>query len=124
MPVAQTHYVLFGESPYPRAKSANGYAFWDAAVTDLWSESGLSKAVNRATSLRNIIKMLLVAEGKLTLVHTGQADIAKLDKTGLIATNAELFQQFLTHGFLLLNATPVLHADIRATRCHRLAAIY
>src|SRR3989344_708271 len=57
LPVDQVNYILFGESPYPRAHSANGYAFWDAAVTDLWSPIGLSKAVNRATSLRNMIKM-------------------------------------------------------------------
>ena len=46
---------------------ANGYAFWDAAVNELWSDNGLSKAVNRATSLRNFIKMLLVTEGALSL---------------------------------------------------------
>src|SRR5690348_5345377 len=62
LPVSKTNYVLFGESPYPRAVSANGYAFWDAAVNQLWSDTGLSKTVNRATSLRNIIKMLLIAE--------------------------------------------------------------
>ena len=32
-----TQYILFGESPYPRAGSANGYAFWDAAVEEIWS---------------------------------------------------------------------------------------
>ena len=56
-------YLLIGESPYPRRESANGIAFYDAAVGKLWSEQGLSKAVNRATSLRNIVKTALVAEG-------------------------------------------------------------
>src|SRR5690349_3968920 len=65
LPVSKVNYLLFGESPYPRAASANGYAFWDAAVSDLWSPQGLSKKVNRATSLRNFLKMLLVAEGLL-----------------------------------------------------------
>src|SRR5438128_2360838 len=65
LPIEKVNYVLFGESPYPRRESANGYAFWDAAVQELWSETGLSKRVNRATSLRNILKMLLVAEGAL-----------------------------------------------------------
>ena len=111
LPVQQTNYVLFGESPYPRAASANGYAFWDAAVHQIWSDTGLSKPVNRATSLRNMIKMLLIAEGKLTPPHTTQADIAKLDKQQLVQTNQELFQNFLNHGFLLLNATPILQAD-------------
>lgn len=108
LPVDQVNYILFGESPYPRAKSANGYAFWDAAVTTLWSETGLSKTVNRATSLRNIIKMLLVSEGVLNTEQTSQADIAQLNKEPFITTNHELFNNFFNHGFLLLNATLVL----------------
>lgn len=111
LPVQKVNYVLFGESPYPRKQSANGYAFWDQAVTDLWSESGMSKPVNRATSLRNIIKTLLVAEGMLDGQHTSQVDIAQLKKHHLIQTNAGLFNNFLQHGFLLLNATPVLQVN-------------
>src|SRR5476649_135262 len=87
LPVNKIKYILLGESPYPRAKSANGYAFWDAAVTDLWSETGLSKPVNRATSLRNFIKMLFIAAGMLDANHTTQPDIAQLDKSHLIQTN-------------------------------------
>ncbi len=102
---------MFGESPYPREKSANGYAFWDAAVTNLWSETGLSKMVNRATSLRNIIKMLLIAENRLDPNHTGQADIAALEKRDLIQTNHALFNNLLKHGFLLLNASLVLRPN-------------
>src|SRR5476651_2063113 len=56
LPLDKVNYVLFGESPYPRAQSANGYAFWDAAVKNLWSEKGMTKEVNRATSLRNFLK--------------------------------------------------------------------
>lgn len=108
LPLNQVNYVLFGESPYPRAESANGYAFWDSAVTTLWSETGMSKRVNRATSLRHIIKMLLIAEEVLSPDHTTQEDIASLDKSNFVQTNDELFTNFLTHGFLLLNATPVL----------------
>lgn len=112
LPVDQVNYVLFGESPYPRAHSANGYAFWDAAVTQLWTATGMSKAVNRATSLRNIIKMLLVAEGLLEPNHTDQASIAALNKNRLVQTNTELFTQFINHGFLLLNATLVLRPKL------------
>lgn len=108
LPLHKTQYVLFGESPYPRQQSANGYAFWDAAVEDLWSETGLSKTVNRATSLRNIIKMLLVADGLLQPTQTRQENIARLNKQNLVKTNTALFQNLLNHGFLLLNATPVL----------------
>ncbi|HSW93981.1 MAG TPA: uracil-DNA glycosylase [Gammaproteobacteria bacterium] len=111
LPLHRTHHVLFGESPYPREISANGYAFWDAAVDELWSETGLSKRVNRATSLRNIIKMLLVADGRLNPDKTTQADIAELCKKDLVKTNHALFTNFLAQGFLLLNATPVLRPN-------------
>lgn len=108
LPISNVKYVLFGESPYPRKESANGYAFWDAAVKELWSPVGLSKQVNRATSLRNIIKMLLIAEGALDLNDYSQAAIAALDKKPYVQTNQAFFSNFINHGFLLLNATPVL----------------
>jgi uracil-DNA glycosylase len=108
MPMNEVNYVLFGESPYPRKESANGFAFWDADVKALWSTTGLDKKVNRATSLRNIIKMLLVAENKLPANQTSQDNIAALDKNQFIKTNADLFNNFIQHGFLLLNATLVL----------------
>ncbi len=108
LPLDQVNYVLLGESPYPRVLSANGYAFWDAAVTNLWSDTGLSKAVNRATSLRNIIKMLLLAKKSLKPSAMSQEDVARVDKTGLVQTNADFFQNFMDHGFLLLNASLVL----------------
>lgn len=107
LPKEKTRYILFGESPYPRAASANGYAFWDAAVTHIWNEKGLSKAVNRATSLRNWIKMLLYANGSLSTDFSQQA-IATLDKNQWIQTLDELFQKLQTFGFLLLNASLVL----------------
>ena len=110
LPLDQVNYVLFGESPYPRRESANGFAFWDAAVKELWSPTGLSKKVNRATSLRNIVKMLLVAEGLLDKNNLGQEEIAKLNKDSLVQTNEEFFNNFLDHGILLLNATPVLQS--------------
>ncbi len=111
LPVHQVDYLLFGESPYPREASANGYAFWDAAVTDIWSLDGMSKKVNRATSLRNIIKMLLVAEGLLTPPHLSQDAIAAINKDDLVKTNAELFGNLLNQGFLLLNASLVLNHE-------------
>lgn len=103
----ETRYILFGESPYPRKESANGYAFWDGAVSEIWDAKGLSKSVNRATSLRNWIKMLLLANGSLTNDFS-QPAIAKLDKTHWVQTLDQLFQNLLHHGFLLLNASPVL----------------
>lgn len=111
---AGLHYLLIGESPYPRRESANGIAFHDAAVGSLWSDSGLSKAVNRATSLRNLIKTAILAEGLLDADADGkldQAHIAALDKTGLVGTLGELFDNLHAAGFLMLNATPVLHPE-------------
>ncbi len=105
-------YLLIGESPYPRANSANGIAFYDAAVSELWSDTGLSKAVNRATSLRNIIKTALLAEGRVQADADGglgQAAIARLDKDDLVQTLPELFANLQRDGFLMINATPVLH---------------
>jgi uracil-DNA glycosylase len=104
LPLTQTRYILFGESPYPRRESANGYAFWDAAVNELWCETGLSTQVNRATSLRNLIKLLLICESCLSPNDTSQAAIAAINKDGLVKTLDELFHHFLSEGFLLLNA--------------------
>lgn len=107
-------YVLIGESPYPRQTSANGIAFYDAAVTDLWCATGLSKSVNRATSMRNIIKTALFSEGYIQPDSEGkisQASIAKLDKSRLVQTMPELFENLRVSGFLMLNATPVLYPD-------------
>ena len=106
VPLDQTHYILLGESPYPRAQSANGYAFWDNSVASLWSEKGLSKEVNRATSLRNLIKMLLHARGDLQHDFSQQA-IANLDKSTYVRTASQLFSAMINKGFLLLNASLV-----------------
>lgn len=105
-PPGQVRFILLGESPYPRAESANGYAFWDNAVHDIWSAKGLSKEVNRATSLRNFVKTLLVARGDLS-DDLSQEAIAKLDKTDYCQTAEQLFLSLVDHGFLLLNASLV-----------------
>lgn len=108
LPVDRVQYVLLGESPYPRPESANGYAFWDAAVKTLWSPKGMSKMVNRATSFRNILKMLLLAEGAFNTRKMGQPEIAQINKAPYVQSCDELFANFFHHGFLLLNATLVL----------------
>lgn len=106
MPLEKTRFILLGESPYPRVQSANGYAFWDNAVGSLWSDTGFSKEVNRATSFRNWLKMLLFARGDLTTDYSQQA-IACLDKSHFCQTAPEFFNQLLKKGFLLLNASLV-----------------
>ena len=105
-------YILFGESPYPRKQSANGIAFYDAAVNDIWSVNGLSKTVNRATSLRNIIKTALIAEQHIQALTDGsvpQSLIANINKQNLVPSIDALFLNFSQAGFLMFNATPVLH---------------
>lgn len=106
LPLSKTHYILLGESPYPRKTSANGYAFWDKAVGSLWSSTGLSKAVNKATSLRNLIKALLVSRGDLSS-DLSQTCIARLDKSNLVQTADEFFNGMMRKGILLLNASLV-----------------
>lgn len=108
LPVGSVNYVLFGESPYPRKESANGYSFWDQMVTSIWSSKGLSTDVNRATSLRNIFKLLLVSGKYLDQSDTSQESISKLDKESLVSTLDELFNNMINKGFLLLNATLIL----------------
>jgi len=116
MPIEQVRYVLVGEGPYPRAESATGVCFMDGAVGALWSESGLSKPVNRATSLRNFMKMLLVADGRLNIDDTGGAALAPIARAapddGSIATLAELQANLLAEGFLLLNASLVFRKHV------------
>lgn len=121
-PMESVRYILVGEGPYPREESASGYCFMDAAVTDLWSENGLSKPVNRATSLRNFIKMLWVAEGKLASDNTGGEAMKALARQTLaegapyIRTLNEMQETMLEKGFLLLNAALVYRQHVPAVR--------
>ena len=107
LPHDKVRFILFGESPYPRALSANGYAFWDNSVKEIFAENGFSKELNRATSLRNFVKMLLLANKILTKEDLSQIAIGKIDKANLVKTLSELFTNLLNTGFLLLNASLV-----------------
>lgn len=118
LPLDAVRYVLVGEGPYPRAQSATGVCFMDGAVESLWSEKGLSKQVNRATSLRNFLKMLLVADGLLAQGNTSGDAIAHVSMKAraigspFIQTLTELQANLTRHGFLLLNATLVYRPDV------------
>ncbi len=98
-----TKYILFGQDPYPREESATGYSFIDGKVKSLWSEKGLSKEVNRATSLRNFMKMLLYAEG----YPIEKEEIAKVNKTPFIDSIIDLRDNFEKNGIMLLNIVPI-----------------
>lgn len=116
LPLDQVRYVLVGEGPYPREQSATGLCFMDGAVGELWCESGLSRQVNRATSLRNFLKMLLVAAGQLSPDASSGDALAPLAQQaragGYIATLAELQDRLTGHGFLLLNASLVFRPHV------------
>jgi len=115
-PLDKVKHVLVGEGPYPRAESATGVCFMDGAVGELWSETGLSKPVNRATSLRNFMKMLLVADGQLQADETGGSALVPVAHNartnGSIQTLAQLQDNLLGHGFLLLNAALVFRKHV------------
>lgn len=117
-PLDAVRYVLVGEGPYPRVESATGVCFMDGAVGELWSLNGLSKPVNRATSLRNFIKMLLVAEGTLTAGNTSSEALAvvalkaRAPDSPYIHTLHALQDNLLAQGFLLLNAALVFRSHV------------
>jgi len=99
----ETRYILFGQDPYPRKESASGYAFIDNNVKSIFSVNGFSKEVNKATSLRNFLKMLLLSEGYLQENDLSQKAISKIPKDGFINSIDELRLNFERSGVLLLN---------------------
>ena len=102
LPLNKTKYILFGQDPYPRVQSAIGYAFIDGKVSSIFSKNGLSKEVNRATSLRNFMKMLLLCEGDLKDDFSKEA-LAKVDTSRYIQSIHQLRENFEKNGVLLLN---------------------
>ena len=117
LPRNKVKYILFGQDPYPRKESAGGYAFIDEKVETLFSDKGLSKEVNRATSLRNFVKMALLARGDLEKEDTSQEAIARIDKTPLINSIEELRVNFEKNGVLLLN-TALVFTDKKSSGRH------
>lgn len=118
LPFDDVRYVLVGEGPYPREESATGVCFMDGAVESLWSDKGLSKQVNRATSLRNFMKMLLVADGLLQEGNTSGEAVAAVSEharavgSPFIQTLTEMQANLVRHGFLLLNAALVFRPHV------------
>jgi uracil-DNA glycosylase len=115
LPREKTRAILFGQDPYPRVQSATGYAFIDGAVETIFSQNGFSKKVNRATSLRNFLKMQLINEGYLDENDTSQNAIAKIDKKGLIDSIDELRSNFEKEGILLLNTALIFTCKTKSS---------
>jgi uracil-DNA glycosylase len=113
----KTKYILFGQDPYPRKESAGGYAFIDMKVTTLFAPNGgFSKEVNKATSLRNMMKMFLFCDGKLKDDFSKDA-IKKIDTKNYINYIEELKQNFEKNGVLLLN-TALIFTSKEDTKYH------
>ncbi len=117
LPRDKVKYILFGQDPYPRVQSAGGYAFIDEKVQTIFSDTGLSKEVNRATSLRNFVKMALVASGDLKKEDTSQEAISRVDKKSFINSIDELRINFEKNGVLLLN-TALIFTDKKSSIKH------
>lgn len=117
LPLCNTKYILFGQDPYPREQSAIGYSFIDGDVREIFGEKGFSKKVNRATSLRNFLKMLLVAQGSLDEKDCSQDAIAKIDKSKFITNIMQLKENFEKNGVLLLN-TSLIFTDKKSAARH------
>lgn len=117
LPKNKVKYILFGQDPYPRVESAGGYAFIDTKVKDLFSSTGLSKEVNCATSLRNFIKMALVASNDLKKEDTSQEAITGVDKSQKINSIEALRINFEKNGVLLLN-TALIFTDKKSSSKH------
>jgi uracil-DNA glycosylase len=106
-----TKYILFGQDPYPREESAIGYSFIDGKVQSLWSEtSSLSKEVNKATSLRNFMKTLMLIDNKLDSKDLSKSAVESVDKSGYISSIYELKDNFESNGVLLLNISLIFES--------------
>jgi len=117
LPLTNTKYILFGQDPYPRVESASGYAFIDMKVKTLFLENGgFSKEVNKATSLRNMMKMFLLCEGKLKDDFSKEA-VKKVDTSKYINSIEELKKNFEKNGVLLLN-TALIFTSKEDTKYH------
>jgi uracil-DNA glycosylase len=117
LPLDKTKYILFGQDPYPRKKSAGGYAFIDMKVKTLFApDGGFSKEVNKATSLRNMMKMFLLCDGKLKDDFSKDA-VKRVDSSNYINSIEELKQNFEKNGVLLLN-TALIFTSKEDTKQH------
>ena len=97
--------VWLGESPFPRRESATGLSFQDGAVNELFREDGrLSVQINRATSLRNMLKAWFVATDRLAVGRTSSDHVKCMDRRRLVASLDEVFYRGQQSGWLWLNA--------------------
>jgi len=83
----------------------------------LFSKKGFSKEVNKATSLRNFLKMLLLSDGYLKKDDLSQEAISNIDKSEFIDSIDALRKNFERSGVLLLN-TALIFTCKEETKLH------
>ena len=96
--------VWLGESPYEGEERATGLSFLDGKVGVLFCGDALDAAVNRATSLRNMLKAWFRADGRLQERQTNREHVQAMRKDGLTQQITEVFEHGIEDGWLWLNA--------------------
>ena len=105
VPRGDVRVVWLGESPYPRTDSATGLSFQDGAVGEIFRDDGrLAVGINRATSLRNVLKAWFVATNRLDVGATSSRHVKNMDRDGIVARLDEVFDRGRQCGWLWLNA--------------------
>lgn len=105
IPRCDVRVVWLGESPYPRKESATGLSFQDGSVCEIFRCDGrLAVRINKATSLRNVLKAWFVATDRLDVGRTSFAHVKRMDRNGLVACLADIFDRGRQNGWLWLNA--------------------
>lgn len=105
VPRSDVSVVWFGESPYPRQESATGLSFQDGAVEEIFRADGrLAVRINRATSLRNVLKAWFVATDRLAVGQTSSDHVRRMNHDGLVVRLDEIFDRGQQGGWLWLNA--------------------
>ena len=105
IPQDQVKVVWMGESPYPRRRSATGYAFEDGRANLMFGGNG-NFGGGIDASLRTILKAWFVATRRLEPTCTRKRDIKAMTKQGVVENPTEIFRRGREHGWLWLNAAP------------------
>lgn len=97
--------VWLGETPYEGEERATGLSFLDGTVCDIFRVDGaLDMTVNKASSLRNILKAWFRADGRLQENQTNSEHVHAMCKDGLVLKINEVFRRGVEDGWLWLNA--------------------
>ena len=96
--------VWLGESPYEGEARATGLSFLDGTVGTIFRGNKLDVTVNKATSLRNMLKAWFRADGRLQEKQTNSEHVQAMCNDGLALQITEVFERGIEDGWLWLNA--------------------